>query len=125
MRTQFNDAKLTKYVCIRKINVLQLMKTFKTHIKKGDTNYRCAFLIGIKVVNVCQYCKIPYLFQIFFTNKSSICMVFYNFIDPINIILKHQISCPHGNEFNKVMEGFMCYVNYFQFKVQLMAHELP
>ncbi len=65
MRTQFNDAKLTKNVCIRKINVLQLMKTFKTHIKKGDTNCKCAFPIGIKVVNVCHCCKIPYLFQFF------------------------------------------------------------
>jgi hypothetical protein len=101
------------------------MKTFKTHIKKRDTNYRCAFPIGIKVVNVCQCCKIPYLFWILFMNKSSICMVFYNFIDPINIVLKHQISYPHANEFDKVMEGFMCYVNYFQFKVPLMAHKLP
>jgi hypothetical protein len=33
------------------------------------------------------------------------------FANPINIILKHQISCPHGNEFDKVIEGFICYVN--------------
>jgi len=52
-------------------------------------------------------------------------MVFYNFIDPMNIVLKHQISYPHGKEIDKVMEGFMCYFNYFQFKVPLMAHKLP
>ncbi len=97
MRTQFNDAKWTKNVYIRKTNVLWLMKAFKTHIKKGNTNYRCAFPIGIKVVNLCQCCKIPYLFWFFFTNKFSRCIVFYNFIDPINIVLKHQISYPRGN----------------------------